>query len=77
MGSRENFTFNSITLLKMFLFSQSTTLTSRRIVNISKSSSDYPYRKKDKDKHYIKNWRPISLLDVDNENYIEGVSNSA
>ena len=38
---------------------------SRRIVIVSKTGGDYPYRKKDKDKRYIKNWRFIPLLNVD------------
>ena len=32
---------------------------------ILKTSCNKTYRKKDKDKRLIKNWRPISLLNVD------------
>ena len=67
MGSRENLRFNSSYNIVENAFIQSVNH-SHKVGELSSSQKQAVItlrEKKDKDKRYIKNWRPISLLNVD------------
>ena len=40
-------------------------LTRREALQLSEASSNCSYWKKDKDKRFLRNWRPVSLINVD------------